>query len=90
MLKVLGVGLRLDTRRVEIRNARSLFKPDEAEAEWKTISVTCAERQGGRWSAWWRKRGDFVLTLAVWSQDGQVELLEFSTKSVSRAAHTFC
>lgn len=77
VLKVLGVGLRLDTRRVEIRNARSLFKPDEAEKEWKVISLAYAERQGGRWLVWWRKRGDFVLTLAVWSQQEPVELVEY-------------
>ena len=75
VLKVLGVGLRMDTRRVEIRNARSLFKPGDAETEWKTVSVACAEKEAGGWHVWWRKRGEFVLTLAVWSQSEQVELI---------------
>ena len=55
---------------------RSLFKPEEAEVEWKAVSVTCSEREAGGWHVWWRKRGEFVLTLAVWSQSGQVELIQ--------------
>jgi 4'-phosphopantetheinyl transferase len=77
VLKVLGVGLRMDTRRVEIRNARSLFKPEAAEIEWKTVSVACAEREAGGWHSWWRKCGEFVLTLAVWSQSEHVELIHY-------------
>ncbi len=76
VLKVLGVGLRLDTRRVEIRNARSLFKPEEAEIDWKSMLVACDQRTGGNWLAWWRKRGEFVITLAVWSPEEQVEIRE--------------
>jgi hypothetical protein len=67
----------MDTRRVEIRNARSLFRPEAAELEWKTVSVACAEREAGGWHSWWRKCGEFVLTLAVWSQSEQVELIQY-------------
>ena len=82
VLKVLGVGLRMDTRKVEIRNARNLFKSEEAEVDWKAVSVACTERKADGWHIWWRKRGEFILTLAVWSSSEPIELINLKQGDV--------
>lgn len=74
VLKVLGVGLRLDTRRVEIRSVRGLFNAGEAKNDWNVLDVRCAERSYGRWNGWWRIHGAYVITLAAWSPSGDVQL----------------
>lgn len=54
-LKVLGTGLRRDTRSVEVRLA-------ELGAGWRPLTVTTAE--GAVFPGWWRQFGAFVLTTA--------------------------
>ncbi len=63
MLKALGVGLHLDTRQVEIQ---SVEMPGSG-SEWNTLRVS---GQDLKWQAWWRKWGEYVLTLAVCSDVG--------------------
>lgn len=63
-LKVLRTGLRRDTRTVEV-TVEPLEKPgaDTAErAGWGRLTVRRIE--GGTLSGWWRRDGDFVLTVA--------------------------
>ncbi len=73
MLKALGVGLHWDTRRVEILGIESLQSRDLPAKEWGRMQV--ADRQlPRRWSAWWQRREEFVLTMAAYSStDSRVE-----------------
>jgi len=59
MLKALGVGLRWDTRQVEIRDIKGLDAPS---GEWQKIQVT-TQWKNHPWSACWQRRGDYILTL---------------------------
>lgn len=61
VLKALGVGLRLDTRRVEL-TPRNLL----AEGEWNCwpARVTDSEHASA-WDVWVQKRQGYVLTLAL-------------------------
>jgi 4'-phosphopantetheinyl transferase len=59
MLKALQVGLRMDTRRVEVREVAGI---GEAGGGWKRMSVAAGELA---WQAWWRTNGDYVQTLAA-------------------------
>ena len=54
-LKVLGTGLRRDTRSVEVSLG-------ELGSGWQPLTVTTAE--GERFPGWWRRSGAFVLTTA--------------------------
>jgi len=54
-LKVLGTGLRRDTRSVEVSLG-------ELAPGWQPLTVTTAE--GERFPGWWRRSGAFVLTTA--------------------------
>jgi 4'-phosphopantetheinyl transferase len=57
-LKVLRTGLRRDTRSVEVSF------PDEASREgWAPLTVRAAE--GPEFPGWWRRYGDFLLTVAA-------------------------
>ena len=76
VLKVLGVGLRMDTRKVEISRVKGLFKPEQQSAGWQTIGVNCAVLSAGGWQAWWQRRGSYVLTLAAWSDGLPAEAIE--------------
>lgn len=55
-LKVLRTGLRRDTRSVEVR-----LDPDESDG-WRRLTVRPIE--GGTFPGWWRRYGDFILTIA--------------------------
>ena len=55
-LKVLGVGLRADTRSVEVRVTHEV-RPDG----WAPLEVTSTG--GDAFSGWWRRDGAFVLTV---------------------------
>lgn len=63
VLKALGVGLRLDTRRVEIA-----LQGGE-EGEWQSAGVRALPQPTGRWWTAWRREGDFVLALAVHAEE---------------------
>lgn len=57
-LKVLRTGLRRDTRSVEVSF------PDEPHVDgWAALAVRAAE--GAVFPGWWRRYGDFVLTMAA-------------------------
>jgi len=60
MLKALGVGLRWDTRQVEIREIKGLDAPS---GEWQKIRAITVLKDH-YWSVNWQRRGDYILTLA--------------------------
>jgi 4'-phosphopantetheinyl transferase len=60
MLKALGVGLRWDTRQVEISDIKGLDVP---AGEWQKIEVI-TRTTDYHWSATWQRRGEYILTLA--------------------------
>lgn len=64
VLKALREGLRVDTRQVEITLQGAL-----SGAEWAPLAVTLhpelAVRFPGTWTAWARRHGDFVLSMAL-------------------------
>lgn len=60
MLKSLGVGLRWDTRRVEILRIEN---PAPEPGKWSRLQVD-THTETHHWSAWWQRRADMILTLA--------------------------
>jgi 4'-phosphopantetheinyl transferase len=64
MLKALGVGLRWDTRKVEIREIGELIPGDANHGEWQKIQVSDLKQGNRQWAAWWQCREQFVVTLA--------------------------
>jgi len=67
MLKALGVGLRWDTRRVEVSETDSL--PEVGQA-WQALQVSDHENTHRPWAAWAQSRGDYVLTAAALPGEG--------------------
>ena len=61
MLKALGVGLRRDTRSVEVHQVDGLLPGGH---KWHKLDVREAGAAQRSWAAWWQRRGDFVITLA--------------------------
>jgi hypothetical protein len=67
VLKVLHLGLTVDTRRVEIVHVSGL---DASESPhlldcWAAIEVHCTLPDVPPLCAWWRADGDYVLTLVA-------------------------
>jgi len=64
MLKALGVGLRRDTRMVEVQALEECLPGGEEQGKWQKIKV--GEQPAGKrtWAAWWQRRDPYVLTLA--------------------------
>ena len=62
-LKVLGTGLRDDTRSVEV----SVADVSPAELAWSPLEVVTD--RGARFPGWWRRSGEFLLT-ACWPGGG--------------------
>jgi len=79
MLKALGVGLRLDTRRVEVAETDQLPAAGDG---WQALSVSDHEDPRRRWVAWARRHEAYVLTAAVplraGLDPGALELVEQS------------
>lgn len=75
-LKVLGVGLRADTREVEVRGVGGLFRAQEAENQWRSVVLRSIIRDGGVWQAWWRTHGEYLLTLVIHSQGEEMWTLQ--------------
>ena len=65
VLKVLRLGLTVDTRRVELRNVAGIER--SAAKGWSKIQVRCTLPNTAPLCAWWRVQGDYVLTLAAFS-----------------------
>ena len=67
MLKALEVGLRWDTRMVEVRGVDGLPPTGGTLNGWQKIRVAEKTSSGRVWAAWWQRRDPFVLTLAGFS-----------------------
>ncbi len=65
MLKALGVGLRRDTRMVEVQGLDGALPGGEEVARWQKLQVAEQPASGKTWAAWWQRRDPFVLTLAA-------------------------
>ncbi len=81
MLKALGVGLRWDTRKVEV-NGLKLDTAADAENTWKAIQVRDHGQEPRGWSACWTERNGFVLAAAGCTQDatapGELRMVEMN------------
>ena len=64
MLKALGVGLRLDTRMVEVQALEERLPVTNEQGKWKKLQVGEQPASDRAWAVWWQHRDPFVLTLA--------------------------
>ncbi len=64
MLKALGVGLRWDTRSVEISGLDGIQHAQDIPGKWRMIQVGEQIGSTRAWAAWWQCQGQFILTLA--------------------------
>jgi 4'-phosphopantetheinyl transferase len=64
MLKALKVGLRQDTRSVEVRGLEGVPYAHKSNFTWNKIEVGEPNPEGRAWSAWWQRRDQYILTLA--------------------------
>lgn len=71
-LKVLKVGLRADTREVEVRVGQQ-----RRSDGWAELAITA--RSGALFPGWWRRDGDFLLTVAGTSRAEPPALLHGSS-----------
>jgi 4'-phosphopantetheinyl transferase len=73
VLKVLRLGLTVDTRRVELRHVTGLDQCTDVTAslpladQWAPVEVHCTLPNTAPLCAWWRTQGNDVLTLAAFS-----------------------
>jgi 4'-phosphopantetheinyl transferase len=65
VLKALGLGLRVDTRQVEIRQFMRADDFDPSPREWEEVEALTQELGDLVFRGYWRRRGGYVLTL-VW------------------------
>ena len=65
MLKALGLGLRRDTRSVEVLDVDSFPSNREENGKWRKIQIGERPAGGRAWAGWWQRRDAFVLTLAA-------------------------
>lgn len=72
MLKALGIGLRRDTRQVEVQAPGG-----DDSGGWQQALVREAGDENRPWTAWWQRRGDFILTVAAFSETSR-QLVVFS------------
>jgi 4'-phosphopantetheinyl transferase len=59
VLKGRGIGLRVDTRRIEVIEIQGSIS--DADARWRPFRVV---DRGDEWNGFWRRRGDLFLTIA--------------------------
>jgi 4'-phosphopantetheinyl transferase len=69
VLKALRLGLRADTRSVEIVAAGGLEAAPPASPGWYPVRARSELAASGDVAAWWRPHGGYVLTLAIVPRD---------------------
>ena len=67
MLKALGVGLRRDTRSVEVRSVDGLLHAGNNTGKWQRIQIGEQNTSNRAWTGWWQRRDQFALTLAAYA-----------------------
>ncbi|HMN61009.1 MAG TPA: 4'-phosphopantetheinyl transferase superfamily protein [Anaerolinea sp.] len=70
VLKALRTGLRIDTRKIQVVQAKGLFETSQARAGWMNLSVRGTAVSDGVWQARWLRRGEFVVTLVCHYTEG--------------------
>lgn len=77
MLKALRVGLRWDTRQVEICEVSGMH---EKRKGWNELQLTDLQQEKRGWFGWWQKFGVYVITTAGFPEEGSgirsVQLVE--------------
>lgn len=74
LLKAMGIGLRLDTRQVEVGSIEAVEQADALG--WNRLGLS-SNHLSSRIEAYWRKIFDYVLTLAVLpDHDERISLIE--------------
>lgn len=71
VLKALGVGLRLDTRSVEVGAVDGFEDLARLSAQWQPVPLRSSLLEDGCCRAWWQPRDGFVITLAVLAPSAQ-------------------
>ena len=69
MLKALQVGLRWDTRQVEVLRIQGLILPLGERGAWQGMQVGDPKPAGRHWAAWWQRREDFLMTIVGMASD---------------------
>ena len=72
MLKALGIGLRLDTRSIEVLR----ISADEVFPDWHALDVRSLVQPELQWRVGWQTSGETILTLAVCAGEKQLEFLQ--------------
>lgn len=81
MLKALQVGLRWDTRQVEVLRIQGLRSSQGGRESWQGIQVGDPKPAGRHWAAWWQRRDDFLMTIVAMASDAaELEAVELSEK----------
>jgi len=70
MLKSLGVGLRWDTRQVEVIQIGGSVEREKAREGWQDLEVEAAAAGAGTFQGWWKPWGDYVLSVVARSAGG--------------------
>jgi 4'-phosphopantetheinyl transferase len=81
MLKALQVGLRWDTRQVEVVQVGSLEPARPQGGGWQRIAVREPKPASRCWAAWWQRRDDLLMTVAGMAAGAaELEAVEFLHK----------
>jgi 4'-phosphopantetheinyl transferase len=73
MMKALGVGLRWDTRMVEVHGMDGILHASGGHSIWQKIQVGEQKASKRAWAAWWQRQDPFILTLAGFAST-QIEI----------------
>ena len=67
MLKALRVGLRWDTRQVEINGVSGMLDKSDG---WNELQLTDLQQEKRGWFGWWQMYGGYVITSAGFPKEG--------------------
>ena len=70
-LKALGIGLGMDTRQVEVLVSNAVVA-----YEWESFSINTEMMKKKTWRGFWRRFGEFIITIAVCGVEGEVKLVQ--------------
>jgi 4'-phosphopantetheinyl transferase len=82
MLKALQVGLRWDTRQVEVLRVEGLAPSLPEVGQWQGMQLRDLKTAGRDWAAWWQRRDDFLMTIAgLVSEAAELQPIELLERS---------
>jgi len=67
MLKSLRVGLRWDTRQVEIKGISGMLEKSDS---WNKLQLADLQQEKRGWFGWWQKYEGYVITMAGFPEEG--------------------